>query len=72
MDRRAMTVAVAPRDPAVRPVPFVALQSGYIRRQAERLPSQGDRSPWRLRQNYPADFIDNLLSPIEDGVLRLS
>jgi hypothetical protein len=53
-------------------VPFVALQSGYIRRQAERLPSQGDRSPWRLRQNYPADFIDNLLSPIEDGVLRLS
>jgi len=72
MDRRAMTVAVAPRDPAVRPEPFVALQSGYIRRQAERLPSQGDRSPWRLRQNYPADFIDNLLSPIEDGVLRLS
>jgi monooxygenase len=72
MDRRAMSVAVAPRDPAVGSEPFVNLQSGYIRRQADRLPAQGNRYPWRLRQNYPADFIDNLLSPIEDGVLRLS
>jgi len=72
MDQRGLSVAVAPRDPEVRPEPFVNLQSGYIRRHAERLPSQGDRAPWRIRSNYYADWLENMLSPIEDGVLHLS
>lgn len=72
MERRGAEVAVAERDPLVRPEPFVHLRSGYIQRHADRLPSQGHRIPWRMRQSYPADWIDNTLSPIEDGVLKLS
>ena len=31
-------------------------QSGYVLRALDRLPKQGDRSPWRLKQNYLTDL----------------
>ncbi|WP_432546619.1 flavin-containing monooxygenase [Kineococcus sp. SYSU DK004] len=33
--------------------PLLDLDSGYVHRAADRLPRQGTRDPWRLRQSYP-------------------
>ncbi len=38
-------------------VPLVPLTSGYVTRGAAALPSQGPRSPWRLRDVYPLDRL---------------
>ena len=32
------------------------LTSGYVLRALDRLPRQGDRAPWRLKQNYLTDL----------------
>ncbi len=32
-------------------------QSGYVQRSLHLLPKQGDRAPWRLRQNYLRDAL---------------
>ncbi len=37
--------------------PLLDLNSGYVQRSAELLPKQGDRAPWRLRQNYVLDYF---------------
>ncbi len=45
--------------------PFVSFSSGYITRAADDLPVQGERSPWRLRQNYLLDMMT-----LRHGTLR--
>lgn len=35
---------------------FVDLKSGYVQRAVEAFPRQGDRTPWRLHQNYLRDL----------------
>ncbi len=40
--------------------PLMDLKSGYIERAAADLPSQGPRSPWRMRQNYVLDVTTTL------------
>lgn len=47
------------------------LDSGYIRRAADRLPRQGVGDPWRVTQNYLADMKTLKYAPIEDGYLEL-
>ncbi|TQL53707.1 alpha/beta fold hydrolase [Subtercola boreus] len=37
-------------------VPLIDLQAGYVLRSVDALPKQGERSPWRLHQNYLRDF----------------
>lgn len=37
--------------------PFADFTSGYVTRALDRLPKQGDRRPWRLRQNYALDVM---------------
>lgn len=37
------------------PLPFVELRSGYVQRAISAFPRQGDRTPWRLHQNYLFD-----------------
>jgi monooxygenase len=59
-------------DPAITAVPFAGLSSGYIQRALDRLPKQGDRAPWRLRENYPLDVLSMRYGRIDDGVLRFS
>ena len=44
-------------------------QSGYVLRMLDRLPKQGDREPWRLRQNYLHDVRTIRRDAIDDGVL---
>ena len=45
------------KDGSARPRPLLDLTSGYVQRATELLPKQGDRSPWRVRQNYVLDFL---------------
>ncbi|MBV9997421.1 MAG: NAD(P)/FAD-dependent oxidoreductase [Caulobacteraceae bacterium] len=52
--------------------PWLDFSSGYIVRALDRLPKQGDRPPWKVRQNYLADLLALRFARIEDGVLRFS
>ncbi|QKW07636.1 NAD(P)/FAD-dependent oxidoreductase [Streptomyces sp. NA04227] len=40
--------------------PLLDLSSGYIQRSIDAFPRQGDRSPWRVRQNYVLDSTTTL------------
>ncbi|MDD0841511.1 flavin-containing monooxygenase [Pseudomonas sp. Gutcm_11s] len=52
--------------------PFLDLQSGYIDRAAHLLPSQGDRMPWKLYQNYLLDLALLRHGRLDDGCLEFS
>ncbi|MGH3467922.1 MAG: flavin-containing monooxygenase [Thermocrispum sp.] len=59
-------------DPAVTPEPFIDLKSGYVLRSLDQLPKQGDRTPWKLRQNYLRDIPALRHAAVDDGVLAFS
>jgi monooxygenase len=59
-------------DPSIREEPIIDFSSGYVQRSIDRLPKQGSREPWRLRQNYLLDSRMIRRGPIEDGALRFS
>lgn len=45
-----------PRRP-LRPRPLLDLDAGYVRRSIDSFPRQGQRTPWRVRQNYVLDSL---------------
>jgi cation diffusion facilitator CzcD-associated flavoprotein CzcO len=49
-----------------------ALNSGYVRRANDRLPRQGLRGPWKVRNDYLRDAPILKYAPIDDGVLQFS
>ncbi|MCC8247712.1 flavin-containing monooxygenase [Saccharothrix luteola] len=60
MDRHGYaSVVPTPDRPLVRR-PMLDLASGYIQRAVDAFPRQGDRGPWRVRQNYPLDALSTL------------
>jgi monooxygenase len=72
MRRRGMRqVTPEPGQTPLEPLPFVAFSSGYVTRAADRLPKQGHRRPWRVRQNYVADMLALRFGRI-DAELRFS
>lgn len=59
--RRHDLASVVPRAEAgLRPRPLLDLAAGYIQRSIDAFPRQGDRGPWRVRQNYPLDAVATL------------
>ena len=40
--------------------PLLDLSSGYIQRSINAFPRQGDRGPWRVRQNYLLDSLTTM------------
>jgi monooxygenase len=55
--------AVVPSPPAPMSArPLFGLTSGYVQHSVADFPKQGDRSPWRTRQNYLLDRADTLRS----------
>ncbi|MFT3853939.1 MAG: NAD(P)/FAD-dependent oxidoreductase [Ilumatobacteraceae bacterium] len=57
----------------MRPSPWIeSFSSGYIQRDMDKLPKQGDREPWINPQNYTRDRKMFLKSPIDDGVMIFS
>ncbi|HYF71412.1 MAG TPA: NAD(P)/FAD-dependent oxidoreductase [Nocardioides sp.] len=69
MDEHGVRRAVAPRDPSVGEERLIDFSSGYILRALDTLPRQGDREPWKLRQNYLKDVRSINRDRIDDGVL---
>ncbi len=67
MDEHGYAVAT-PRapGPGVEPEPFLDLKSGYVQRALDRLPKQGSKAPWKLRQNYPRDVYVLGYGPVDD------
>ena len=72
LDRTGTHVVVPVPDPGVRDAPFMDFTPGYVLRSLDVLPKQGDREPWRLRQNYFHDIRTIRRGPIDDGVLRFT
>jgi cation diffusion facilitator CzcD-associated flavoprotein CzcO len=72
MDESGRPVATPRAGPGVEPTPVLDFTSGYVRRAADRLPSQGSKRPWRLYQNYLFDLVTLRFGRIEDGVLELT
>ncbi|HEX2299176.1 MAG TPA: FAD-containing monooxygenase EthA, partial [Pseudonocardiaceae bacterium] len=57
MDRNGYAIATPHATPGGNRRPLLDLTSGYVRRALETFPKQGDRSPWRVRQNYLLDLL---------------
>jgi cation diffusion facilitator CzcD-associated flavoprotein CzcO len=72
MDKRGVRRVVAPRDPSVGEERLIDFSSGYILRALDELPRQGDREPWKLRQNYLKDVRSINHDRIDDGVLTFA
>lgn len=60
MDDRGYRSATPYPDRSLRPEPLMSLQAGYIQRAAQLFPQQGNRWPWRMRQNYVLDAATTL------------
>ncbi len=69
--RRKGYAVFEPARPAadVEPRPMLDFNSGYVNRAQAMLPKQGDRTPWRVRQNYLLDLWAFRFSRLKDGVL---
>jgi hypothetical protein len=55
MSRRGAVTAVPVPDQPLERRPLLDLASGYVQRSIDQFPRQGDRGPWRVRQNYLLD-----------------
>ena len=55
--RHGYRVAVATFPPSPDRTPLLTLTSGYLTRAADRIPSQGQRWPWRLASSYWVDAL---------------
>jgi cation diffusion facilitator CzcD-associated flavoprotein CzcO len=53
-------------------LPLVDFSSGYVQRGLQRLPRQGSRAPWRVRQNYLWARLDSSWARFSDGHLEFS
>ena len=72
MDANGLRKVVAVKDPSVGEQPFMDFSSGYVLRALDSLPTQGDRAPWLLKQNYVTDLRTISKGDIDDGVLRFA
>ena len=72
LDEHGHLTAVPVPEAGLERRPLMLLSSGYIKRSAHLLPSEGDRAPWRLEQNYLVDRRMIQRSDIDDGVLRFT
>jgi len=50
--------------------PLLDLNSSYIHRSANKLPSQGDKAPWRVYQNYILDYKMLRIDRVKDRRLK--
>ncbi|MFL6848977.1 MAG: flavin-containing monooxygenase [Sphingomicrobium sp.] len=57
MDARRFTTVVPRADGPLEARPVIDFSSGYVQRAQGLLPSQGDRAPWQVPQNYVRDSL---------------
>jgi len=65
-------VTPLPPGPSVARVPFIDLASGYVLRSIDTFPKQGDRTPWRLHQNYARDIVMLKRGPVDGEGIAFS
>ena len=66
MDRRRASVAVPRPAREMARKPVIDFSSGYVQRAQAIMPSQGDRHPWQVRQNYVRDLAAMTLGRIDE------
>jgi len=71
MERQGFATAMPkPRGP-LRTEPAIGLAAGYIQRALHLTPKQGDRSPWKVHQDYLRDLWLLRYGPLLDDELEL-
>ncbi|NYG55976.1 flavin-containing monooxygenase [Nocardioides perillae] len=59
LERRGLAAVAPVAEEGVEERPLLDLAAGYVQRSIHEFPRQGDRGPWRVRQNY---LLDSLLT----------
>jgi monooxygenase len=72
MDRNGYVAITPDASHVTAEIPLLDLASGYVQRSMDQLPKQGDRTPWRLHQNYVRDVRLLRRGPIDDDVVFTS
>ena len=72
MGRLGAAQCMPRRDPNVQEEPWINFSSGYILRSMHLFPKQGDRTPWKLNQNYLMDLFNLRLGAVDDGAVVFS
>jgi cation diffusion facilitator CzcD-associated flavoprotein CzcO len=71
MDKQKVTTCMPQEDPtAVSDDEYIDFTSGYVQRALDRLPKQGNKSPWRNYQNYLIDIFYVRIFSIKDSTIR--
>jgi cation diffusion facilitator CzcD-associated flavoprotein CzcO len=50
--------------------PLLDLNAGYVLRALDKLPKQGEKTPWRVYQNYAVDLVKMRFSPVNDRAMQ--
>ena len=69
MDKHKYQYCVANNDPSVKRLQFLDLASGYVDRAIDQFPKQGDKSPWKLHQNYLLDILNLRVGSVRDKAM---
>jgi cation diffusion facilitator CzcD-associated flavoprotein CzcO len=69
MDKHQYQYCVANNDPSVKRLQFLDLASGYVDRAIDQFPKQGDKSPWKLHQNYLLDIMNLRMGSVRDKAM---
>ena len=59
-------------DSAMQLEPWLDFNSGYILRSIDKLPKQGTKKPWKLKQNYLFDRVMIGHGKLDDGVMEFT
>ncbi|MGN0065269.1 MAG: flavin-containing monooxygenase [Nocardioides sp.] len=70
LDERGATSVVPRAEAGLGTTPFMDFQAGYVLRALQSLPTQGDREPWLLEQNYLSNIRLIRRGSLDDGVLE--
>lgn len=72
LDRHGHDAVVPRPDGELAQRPLLDLASGYIQRSIDEFPRQGDRHPWKVRQNYLLDSATTLRTDLSKTLSPVS
>ena len=70
MEQEGYEVCCPERDPSVADAPLLNLNSGYLTRVLDQLPTAGATGPWRVYDSYASERRSIRGAPVDDGVMR--
>ena len=70
MGRKGWVVCTPILGESIEPEPWLDFSSGYVRRADAVLPKQGQRAPWRVKQNYLKDLAAHGWGSVNDGAIK--